>query len=160
MTGLVRDRNSLIPLIVLAAAVLHPWMYFNIFSGDAEIHLVYARNFLDGYPLQFNPGQPSSGQTSMGFMFLVVVPAMKLFGPAGAPPVMKLVGLLSLYAIAYETWLLARRLDLSVPWALTAAAATLLMPGSVYNGMLGSENAFFGALALGWILLALRRGWL
>ena len=160
MPGLLKDRSTLLPLIVLAAALLHPFLYYDIFSGDAEIHLVYARNFLEGYPLQFNPGQPSSGQTSMGFMFLVVVPAMKLFGGTAAPPVMKLVGLLSLYAIAFQTWLLSRRLDLAAPWALTAAAATLLFPGNVFNGMLGSENAFFGALAMAWTLQAVKRGWL
>lgn len=145
---------------LLIAAALHPLLYLNIFSGDAEIHLVYGRNFLDGYPLQFNPGQPSSGQTSMGFMFLAVVPAMKFLGETAAPLVMKLFGLFSLYVIAVQTFRLAIRLGLAAPWPLVAASATLLFPGSVYNGMLGSENAFFGALVLSWTVFALDSGWL
>ena len=153
-----RPLNLLLPILLIAAC-LHPLIYFNTFSGDAEIHLVYARNFLDGYPLQFNPGQPSSGQTSMGFMF-ILLPVMKFFGEAATPLAMKLIGFFSLYVIAFQTWRLGRGLGLDPTWSAVAAAFTLLLPGSVYNGMLGSENAFFGALVLTWILLALDSGWL
>lgn len=155
------DRRplSLLLLAFAVAAILHPLFYLNIFSGDAEIHLVYTRNFLDGYPLQFNPGQPSSGQTSMGFMFIVIL-FMKLFGYGAGALSMKLIGLASLYVIAIQTFRLARLVGLSGPWPLLAAITTLLFPGSVFNGMLGSENAFFGALGLSWLLLALKRGWL
>lgn len=158
---LLPDRTplSLLLLAFTLLAVIHPLAYLNTFSGDAEIHIVYARNFLDGYPLQFNPGQPSSGQTSLGFMF-VVIALMKLFGYPAAGLGMKLIGLCSLYAIAVQTFRLARLTGLSARWSLLAAIATLLFPGSVYNGMLGSENAFFGALALTWLLSALKRGWL
>jgi len=158
---LLPDRSALSLLLLAFAlfALIHPLIYLNTFSGDAEIHIVYAKNFLDGYPLQFNPGQPSSGQTSMGFMFIVIA-LMKLFGyPAGALG-MKLIGLCSLYAIAVQTFRLARLTGLSPPWPLLAAISTLLFPGSVYNGMLGSENAFFGALVLTWLLAAVGRGWL
>jgi hypothetical protein len=155
------DRRplSLLLLAFTVLAVLHPFFYLNTFSGDAEIHIVYAKNFLDGYPLQFNPGQPSSGQTSMGFMFIVIA-FMKLLGYPAAALSMKLIGLCSLYVIAVQTFRISRLLGLSARWSLLAGIATLLMPGSVYNGMLGSENAFFGALALSWLLLALQRGWL
>lgn len=155
------DRRplSLLLLAFAVAAILHPLVYINTFSGDAEIHLVYAKNFLDGYPLQFNPGQPSSGQTSMGFMFIVIF-FMKLFGYWAGALSMKLIGLCSLYAIAIQTFRLARLVGLAAPWPLLAGVATLLFPGSVYNGMLGSENAFFGALVLSWVLAALKRGWL
>ncbi len=161
MPGLLPENRLLKGLmaVALVVAALHPLFYFNTFSGDAEIHLVYARNFLDGFPLQFNPGQPSSGQTSMGFMFAAVVPATKLFGEAGAPLVMKLIGLFSLYIIAFQTWRLGRRLGLAGSWPALASAATLLLPGSIYNGMLGSENAFFGALILTWTVLAIDGGW-
>jgi hypothetical protein len=154
-----REPLTLLLLGFTALAALHPFYYFNIFSGDAEIHLVYAKNFLDGYPLQFNPGQPSSGQTSMGFMF-VVIAFMKLFGYAAGALSMKLIGLCSLYVIAIQSFRLARLLDLSSSWSLAAAACTLMLPGSVFNGMLGSENAFFGVLVLTWLLLAVKRGWL
>ncbi len=158
---LLPDRRpvSLLMLAFLVLAILHPLIYLNTFSGDAEIHLVYAKNFLDGYPLQFNPGQPSSGQTSMGFMFIVIA-IMKLFGYSAGALGMKLIGLCSLYVIAVQTFRLSRLLGLVAPWAVLAGIATLLFPGSVYNGMLGSENAFFGALALTWLLAALKRGWL
>lgn len=158
---LLPDRRplSLLLLAFTLLAVLHPLLYLNTFSGDAEIHLVYTKNFIDGYPLQFNPGQPSSGQTSMGFMFIVIA-FIKLFGYAAGALSMKLIGLCSLYVIAIQTFRLARRLGLPAAWALLAGITTLLMPGSVYNGMLGSENAFFGALCLSWALLAVDRGWL
>lgn len=148
-----------LPLGLALIAVLHPLAYFNIFSGDAEIHLVYGHNFINGYPLQFNPGEPSSGQTSLGFLF-VVIPAMKLVGEWFAPVAMKLVGLFSLYVIAIQTYRLGKLAGLGLRWSLAAAAATLLLPGSIFNGMLGSENAFFGALILSWTLFAIRWGWL
>lgn len=158
---LLPDRAplSLLMLAFTLLAVIHPLIYLNTFSGDAEIHIVYAKNFLDGYPLQFNPGQPSSGQTSMGFMF-IVIGLMKLFGYAAAGLGMKAIGLCSLYAIAVQTFRIARLAGLPARWSLLAGIATLLFPGSVYNGMLGSENAFFGALALTWVLAAVKRGWL
>jgi hypothetical protein len=95
----------------------------------------------------------------MGFMF-ILLPIMKFFGEAATPLAMKLIGLLSLYAIAFQTWRLGRRLGMDTAWSAVAAAITLLLPGSIYNGMLGSENAFFGALVLTWTLLALESGWL
>ena len=64
----------------------------------------------------------------------------------GAALGMKLIGLSSLYVIAVQTFRLARRTGLAAPWSLLAAITTLLFPGSVYNGLLGSENAFFGAM--------------
>ena len=158
MSGQTARPLSFVLPILLIAACLHPLIYFNTFSGDAEIHLVYARNFLNGYPLQFNPGQPSSGQTSMGFMF-ILLPIMKFFGEAATPLAMKLIGFFSLYAIAFQTWRLGRRLGMDARWSAIAAAVTLLLPGSIYNGMLGSENAFFGALALTWMVLAVDSGW-
>ncbi len=117
MTATASRPLSLLLLLLTIAAVLRPLVYFNTFSGDAEIHLVYARNFLDGYPLQFNPGEPSSGQTSMGFMF-ILVPIMKLFGEAATPLAMKLIGLCSLYTIAVQTARLAIR-----AWAGCALAS-------------------------------------
>ena len=141
-------------------AVLHPpWPISPLSAAHAEIHLVYGHNFIDGYRLQFNRGEPSSGQTSLGFLF-VVIPAMKLVGEWFAPLVMKLVGLFSLYVIAIQTFRLGKLAGLGWRWSLAAATVTLLFPGSVYNGMLGSENAFFGALILSWTLLAIRSGWL
>ena len=39
--------------------------YIFLFGGDPDIHVIFAKNLLKGYFLQFNPGIYSSGETSL-----------------------------------------------------------------------------------------------
>ncbi len=143
---------------VAVVGLLHPLLYWSVFSGDAEIHLVYARNLLRGHPLEFNLDQPNSGETSMGFMLIDAL-AMWVVGAAMTPLAVKIICLAGLYATAGVTFLVAGRIGLRRPWRELAALLTLWLPGSVYNGMSGTENAVFAAFACAYFYLTLLFRW-
>jgi hypothetical protein len=73
MFAAVRQKIHLSHCADLRGQLFHPLHYWSIFSGDAEIHLVYANNFLRGHPLQFNLNEANSGETSMGFTYVYVM---------------------------------------------------------------------------------------
>jgi hypothetical protein len=147
-------------LVAVAAIVglLHPLMYWWVFSGDAQIHLVYANNLLRGHPLEFNLNEPNSGETSMGFM-LADAAIMWAFGAAAAPVVVKILCLSTLYLTAIAAWLIAARLGVRPPWREVAALFTLWLPGSVYNGMAGTENALFAAASCFFVFWTMLLHW-
>lgn len=126
--------------------LLHPLLYWSIFSGDAEIHLVYANNLLRGHPLEFNVNQANSGETSMGFMLIDTL-IMWAFGAHLTPLIIKMICLFGLYLTAFITWLVARQMGVGRPWREIAALLTLWLPGSVYNAMSGTENVIFAAFS-------------
>jgi hypothetical protein len=143
----------------LVVGLIHPIvMYWGLFSGDAEIHLVYARNLLRGHPLQFNLNEPNSGETSMGYM-LVVALIMRVAGAALTPLIMKLLCLACFYATAVTTYLIGERSGLQSPWREIASVLVLWLPGSAYSAMYGTENVLFAALAVFFVYAALRVNW-
>jgi hypothetical protein len=144
-TNYSKGEASLIAVAAIVG-VLHPLWYWSIFSGDAEIHLVYANNLLRGHPMEFNLNEPNSGETSMGFMLADAL-IMWVFGAAATPVVIKFLCLSALYSTAVATWLVAARLGVQRPWREFAALFTLWLPGSVYNAMAGTENGLFAALS-------------
>jgi hypothetical protein len=42
-----------------------------IFGGDPQIHIIFARNLLQGHPLEFNLGYRTGGETSPLYMLVV-----------------------------------------------------------------------------------------
>jgi hypothetical protein len=155
-----RTGNLEFYLVALAGLVgiIHPLHYWSVFSGDAQIHLVYARNILRGYPLQFNLHETNSGETSMGFMFVDAL-IMWIVGAALTPLIIKFLCLASLYLTALATWLLAGELSVQRPWREIAAVLTLWLPGSVFSSMAGSENGLFAALSCVFTYYAIRSNW-
>lgn len=137
-------------IFLLAVGLLQPALYWRSFSGDAQIHLVYARNLLRGYPLQFNLHVPNSGESSMGFMFIVAA-CMRIAGENFTPYIIKFLCLFSLYAAAFLTLKLARRVGLHNDWDSIAAIAFLWMPGNASSAMSGSENVVFAAASLAFL---------
>ena len=87
-------------------AVLNPVLYLGTYAGDGEIHLVFARNFANGFPLQFNVGEPSSGESSIAFM-LALASIMSIAGEYQTPLIVKLVSILVLWAIALTGFTMA-----------------------------------------------------
>lgn len=144
--------------LLLLAGLVHPFIYWSLFTGDGEIHLLYADNLLRGRMLQFNLGEPNSGETSMGFMLLDAV-FLKLFGGVWAPIAIKIVCLLSLYVTAFATWLIGGRLGVNRPYRELAALALLFIPGIAYSSMLGTENVLFAALSSLFFYWTVRIGW-
>jgi hypothetical protein len=148
---------------LLVAAIFvglcHPLLYWHLFTGDAEIHLVYARNLLRGYPLQFNLNKPNSGETSMAFMLIDSL-IMRVFGATLAPLMIKLLGLLSLYLMAALTWVMGEKCGLRRPWYEIAAIAVLWLPGNAFAAMYGMENITFAALSCLFFCAIVHFGWL
>ena len=57
----------------MAICFLYPLLYSGMYAGDAEIHLVYGENASKGCFFCFNPGEPSSGVTSPGWMLIIAM---------------------------------------------------------------------------------------
>jgi len=150
--------ETLLIAFVAIVGLLHPFQYWTVFSGDAEIHLIYANNLLRGHPLQFNLNEANSGETSMGFM-LVDALIMWLVGPAATPVAVKALCLASLYLSAFATWLVAGQLGVKRPWRELGALFTLWLPGSVYSALLGTENVLFAALSLFFVYFIISAHW-
>jgi hypothetical protein len=127
--------------LLLVSAAYSLWSYWFLFGGDPEIHLVFARNLLDGYPLQFNKGEFSSGETSPVYMLAVAL--MVLFAGDSAQIAMKLTGLASLAGICVVIFLEARSRSGSIWNAATIALFPLALPSMVFQASLGMENCPF-----------------
>src|SRR3954466_658157 len=57
----VRRSLLAIALVVVAA---EPFLFWNAFAGDAQVHLVFMENASHGRFFDFNPGERVSGETS------------------------------------------------------------------------------------------------
>lgn len=159
--GLHRSARAAkqIPLflaLVLLATTAALW--WGMFSGDGEIHLIYARNFLRGYPLQFNLHVANSGETSMGYM-LVDALLMRVLGQNSLPVYIEILCLLELATTAFLTARIAAELGLRRHWAALAGLLVLAFPGNQFTALLGTENVLFAALVAGFVLCLLRAGW-
>lgn len=129
--------------IVVASAALSTFLYWPVFGGDPEIHIIFARNLLRGHPLQFNPGEFTSGETSP--LYMVLVAAMDLAVGAYVPLAMKAAGVLALLAICGLLHRAARRQGASSPLALVLGALPLFFPSLPFQALLGMENMLFAA---------------
>ena len=149
-------------LALLGAALiglLNPIVFWwGLFSGDAEIHLAYARNLLRGYPLQFNLHMTNSGDTSMGFTLIVAL-ILRIFGAVLAPVIIEILCLLSLYFTALVTFLIGKELGIRSPWREVAAILVLWLPGNAYSALYGTENVLFAALGCFFIYGIIRVKW-
>ena len=75
-----RTRLPLISLIVTAAA----WAWHNrFFQDDAYISLIYARNWIEGHGLVFNPGVRVEGYTNFLWTVLMALPLRLGWDPIG-----------------------------------------------------------------------------
>jgi hypothetical protein len=133
-------RNFLL-IIVACNGILNLFYYSGNWSGDPEIHIIFAKNLLEGNFLQFNSGEYSSGETSILYMLLVSV-FVSLLSPGLVPFAMKAVGLISLFIIIY---LISKRLN-NVYDKLVFTFATLSIPSLSFQAWLGMENMVFAVL--------------
>ena len=112
---------------------------------DAWVHFVYARNALQTGLLQYNPGEPAAGTTSLLWVLLLALPIrLGLDAPLAA----KALGLLALLGLAGALFLLLKR------WAYVALAAVgalliLIDPLNGYAALSGMEVVLYAALSLG-----------
>ena len=120
--------------------------YWRLFGGDPEIHIIFARNFLLHHPLQFNPGEFTSGETSPLFMMLVAV--MYLAVGVYVPIAMKVLGVASLLAVCVLIAREARSQGASVTLAAVLGVLPLLLPSTIFQAFLGMENMLFACLVV------------
>jgi hypothetical protein len=167
--GFAQDRKTIkdITLGVLAMAALVvvlaalTWAFM---MDDAYIGLRYLQNLLDGKGLVFNPGDRIEGITNIGWVIVLVGPALVL-GPIMAA---KIVGSLLLVASLAGTALLTVRLRLVAVTglgttgralvALAPAAIAVCQPDYVLFSLIGMETALYSALLVGLALLVDRGG--
>lgn len=148
---LFRDKDRVHPgwLIALAAAVVAlPFVYMKGMAGDAVIHLVFAEHALHGDWLSFNPGEHTGGETSLGYL-LLVLGLWRVLGQSAVPYAMVALGCLAWFAMLFCGWRLVRAWRLPPVWSWVWLGLTGLMPGSVFNSVLGMENVLLAALVMG-----------
>jgi hypothetical protein len=124
-----------------------------IFGGDPEIHVIFARNLLDGHFLEFNPGYKSGGETSPLYM-LIVAAGYTLLG-SYVPYGMKALAYLSFAVICYLLFQSNEMAAISRRWSFVLLAAC--MPFFVFQASLGMENMLFAALAVAVVHIGYRR---
>jgi hypothetical protein len=149
------SRHRLLHLAIALLVIGLPWAFFGYMAGDAVIHLIFAENALHGDWLAFNPGERSGGETSFGYM-LVVMGLWHLVGQAWVPYAM--------IAICYAAWLAMLACGWKLvddwyprsewPWLWLLITGT--MPGSVFNSVLGMENVLLAPAAMGLVWAAYR----
>jgi hypothetical protein len=90
----------------------------------------------------------------------------RLLPATTVPYVLKIVGVLSWYALCWLVWRVALRLFSADDrdghagvWAAIAAFVAATFAGSAYNANVGMENGLFAAVFWGWIALASRWRW-
>ncbi len=152
-------RIGLVKLLLILIILIHPIFYFSMYSGDAEIHLVYAENAAKGHFFEFNFGEKSAGVTSPGYM-LILTSFFKILPESIVPLAVKLLNIFCWYMLLYLIFILSRRLIDNEFWAWMVTLIVSLMPGAVYNATTGMENGIFGALFLFWLYLVIKWDWL
>jgi len=147
-------------LIVVACIVIFasPFLYIGNYAGDSQVHLIYGQNAADGNFFEFNLGEKSAGVTSPGYM-LIIAGLFNLSPDLYVPAVLKAINILAWYGLVFFVFLIARRMFDSVGWAVVAALAAGLMPGSVYNSTIGMENGIFGFVTVFWLYWVVRTRW-
>ncbi|MBM3935348.1 MAG: hypothetical protein FJ319_13830 [SAR202 cluster bacterium] len=144
-------------LALVAVMAVYPFIYFGMYAGDAEIHLVYGESAAEGRFFEFNPGEKSSGVTSVGYM-LLLGQVFRFVPIENVPMAVKLLNIAAWYGVVALTFLIGRKL-IGDRWALAAALVVGVMPGSVYNSTIGMENGLFALAVLGAIYAMMRVKW-
>lgn len=142
----------------IAVALLAPLVWWNAFAGDAEIHLVYARNLAHGQPFEFNAGETSAGVTSPGWMLLLSL-LFRAMPESAVIIALKVLCYAAWYGVLALAWQLGRTLVATRDAGALALAATGLIAGSVFNALVGMEAGFFALVVLAFLAVAIRWRW-
>ena len=120
-------------------------VYSGNWGGDPEIHIIFARNFLNGNFFEFNPGEITSGETSPIYMVIVAFLSI-LLEPGLVPFAMKAVSIIALF---FGIFLIAKQAK--DKWdRLIIASAIMAIPSISFQAWLGMENLLF-AVFFGWV---------
>ncbi len=160
-------RKAALAFVTWAGMLFCGWLFVlrttapGLALDDGYIHLVYARNLLDGHPFQFNVGETSSGSTSP-FWVLVLSVLGVFVGVMGASWV---ASALSFAIAAYAAFALARQVALSLEGDQllpSLAPLVILTHGRFFwHAFSGMETQLYSAavaLSLAAFLSEARRG--
>ena len=137
----IKVNYYLIPLLLICS-LINFLLFFCNWGGDPEIHIIFAKNFLNLNFLEFNPGLKTSGETSLIYMFLVSIFTFTLPDPL-LPWLMKATGLISLiYCIKLLTE------EIHSNYKIIFALSILTIPSIFFQSFLGMENFLFAAYVL------------
>ena len=135
---------EILTILLVIWSVYQLFIFINIFSGDAEIHLIFAKNFVNGHFLEFNPGYKTGGESSFLY-FLIISILYKLFGIYSAYG-MKIISLFSYLWIAYLIYDINP--SKNIYYRILGACLITCVAKFTYHGVLGMENIFFSAFLL------------
>ena len=152
------SANVLLAAVSCTAIFLSPFIYIGNYAGDSQVHLIYGLHASQGAFFEFNLGEKSPGVTSPGYM-LFIASLFKISPGILVPAIVKTSNLFLWYGLILLVYLTAKRLFGDRRWALAAAMASGLMPGSVYNSTIGMENGIFGFVVFLWVYLAYLWSW-
>ena len=134
--------------VIAALVIMLPCAFLGYMAGDAVIHLVFAENSLRGDWLAFNPGERSGGETSFGYM-LMVMTLWQVFGQEWTPYAMIGLCYAAWLAMLFFGWKLVNEWYPDSWWPWLWLLMTGAMPGSVFNSVLGMENVFLAPVTMG-----------
>tara|TARA_Y100001968_G_C19413740_1_gene747791 strand:- start:98 stop:1597 length:1500 start_codon:yes stop_codon:yes gene_type:complete len=142
----VQEKKSIVLKIIIVALAL--WSIFiifffrNVFAGDSEIHIIFARNLLKGHFLEFNQGYSSGGETSPLYMIYVAI-LYKVLGKL-LPYGMKYTSFISLCWISFLIYKInpAKNILLKIVGFLLFTSLCF----AVFHSMTGMENFLFAGI--------------
>lgn len=135
---------SVINFFLLIWGIFIIWHFLPNFGGDSEIHLIYAKNLLEGHVLEFNPGYKTGGETSP--LYMLIVALMYLLAGDYTQYAMKALGVLSLVVICfilYNSTNGPEKHRKMLTWILFIS-----MTFVPFQAVLGMENTLFASLML------------
>jgi hypothetical protein len=134
---------KLLTTLLSASWIIYIIQYF-IFAqgGDSEIHIIFAKNLLNGHFLEFNNGYKSGGETSPLYMIMVALGI--LISKNNIQYIMKIISLLSLIFILYTIYSSSIKDFKSKLFILSIIS----MPFLIYQTALGMENIIFASILL------------
>lgn len=140
-------------LLASLTLILYPFIYWGYYAGDATIHLVFGKNASIGHFFEFNFGEKTSGESSVGYMLFLgllysIIPSMVV------PIAVKIIDYFAWLSFLYIFYRILE--DKKIEKLIIAASvlALGLLPGSVYNSMNGMENILFGLFIISWFYFA------
>jgi arabinofuranosyltransferase len=130
--------------------------YFCLFD-DAMVALRYAWNLAHGDGLVWNPGERVEGITSFLFTLYMALGAL-FFDKSAAVLFVQITGIPLVLGVALMARRLSRSLDAARPFGWITAAAVLAYYPLSYWSLMGMETGLLTVLAMGALLVAMRRG--
>ena len=140
-------KYKILPILATAIffwSLYQLFIFRNLFIGDSEIHLIFAKNFINGHFLEFNPGIKSGGESS--FLYFIIVSFLyKLFGIYAAYG-MKIISIFSAFWICFQIF----DINASKNFFRKIIGASLIACSAsfTFQATSGMENIFFCSILL------------